>query len=62
LKEKILLEVLIITKKLRKNINFKLFKATDLSLFFSGVGFVGSIFGLTSGLVVPQCSLNTTSL
>jgi len=43
-------------------INFKLFKATDLSLFFSGVGFVGSIFGLTSGLVVPQCSLNTTSL
>jgi len=45
-----------------KFINFKLFKATDLSLFFSGVGFVGSIFGLTSGLVVPQCSLNTTSL
>lgn len=32
----------------------------DISLLLSGVGVVGSIFGLTSGLVVPRCNITTS--
>ena len=35
-------------------------KGTAIAGFFASVGLVGSIFGLTSGLVVLPCDLITT--
>jgi hypothetical protein len=36
-------------------------KGTAIAGFFASVGLIGSIFGLTSGLVVLPCDLVTTT-